>query len=267
MILQDLLGDLPFARFLEEYWQRIPYSRPGGAAPFAALGTWEVMDAILAGPADVLAAKDGRLGQGDPRELYASGHTVLVRNAEKRHPGLAELAGGFDSAFRAPVNVHLYCTPAGGRGFGWHYDAEDVFILQTRGAKEYSLRKNTVNPLPVAEAIPEDMRFEAEVTPLFRCALRAGDWLYIPAGWWHVADAKEESITLAVGVMSPTALDVLDFLRRRLASSVFWRQRLPVVGEAVEDRTRQVFRSLGRDLAILLDDEKAAREFLEGRRR
>ena len=41
---------------------------------------------------------------------------------------------GIGRDFAAPVDVHLYCTPAGQPGFGWHYDAEDVFVLQTAGS-------------------------------------------------------------------------------------------------------------------------------------
>src|SRR5947209_3055839 len=137
-----------------------------------------------------------------------------------------------DEHFLAPIDVHVYCTPAGQPGFGWHYDAEDVFVLQTAGRKEWSLRKNTVNPWPLAEALPADMRHEREIMPVLRCTLAAGDWLYIPAGYWHRTRAGEESVSLSVGVLSASALDVYDFLRRQLLSSLRWRQRLPPAGGA-----------------------------------
>ncbi|HQU43617.1 MAG TPA: cupin domain-containing protein [Pirellulales bacterium] len=204
--------------------------------------------------------------------MFDDGYTVLVRHAERGHAEIAELAAGFERDFRAAVDVHIYCTPADQHGFGWHYDAEDVFILQTAGSKEYSLRKNTVNPWPLVEALPSDMRYEREIMPLSRCLLSAGDWLYLPHGYWHKAEAREASLSLAVGVMSPAALDVLDFLRQRLPDSVRWRQRLPVVGEAspltaeeLLEQHREMFAELGADLAEWLGNEQLVRGFIASR--
>src|SRR5204862_57834 len=130
------------------------------------------------------------------------------------------------------IDVHVYCAPGASPGFGWHYDAEDVFILQTVGSKEWWLRKNTVNPWPLVEALPADMRYPREIMPVLRCHLLAGDWLYIPAGYWHRTQAGEESISLSVGVLAATAVDVYDFLRREVLASLRWRKRLPVAGRA-----------------------------------
>ena len=47
----------------------------------------------------------------------------------------------------AAIDIHVHCTPAGEHGFGWHYDAEEVFIVLIQGRKEFAVRKNTVNPL------------------------------------------------------------------------------------------------------------------------
>jgi ribosomal protein L16 Arg81 hydroxylase len=207
------------------------------------------------------------------RDLFAQGHTLVIRSAEKHDPELARLARGFHEDLQAPVNVHVYCTPAERSGFRWHYDPEDVFILQTQGTKEYQLRKNTVNPWPLLEQMPRDLKYEREVQPFWTCVLREGDWLYIPTGWWHSARGVEgESITLAIGLMTPAAIAVLDVLKRELLASVLWRQRLPVTGKAAgaspEEllRTYQsVFKDLGRDLSRLLADESFARRFLENR--
>jgi ribosomal protein L16 Arg81 hydroxylase len=169
--------------------------------------------------------------------------------------------------------VHIYVTPADQFGFGWHYDAEDVFILQTAGRKEYSLRKNTVNPWPIEETLPQDMRYEREIMPLMRCRLSAGDWLYIPAGYWHLAEAQgeETAISLAVGVMSRTAVEVYDRLRRRVLDSLLWRQRLPVVGDAAADseealrtQLRTLLSQLSDDLRNMLHREDFLDELLGG---
>ncbi len=304
MNLQTLLGDVPAAAFVAEYVHRQPFSRPGGAKGVCELGTWEVLGAILAGrgvglatcstkgasdparadeevrntsPPDVMVVRDGeRVADRDPaseaeaRALADDGCTILVRHAERHHAGLEELANGFARDFCADVNIHIYATPPGAHGFSWHYDAEDVFILQTAGAKEYSLRKNTVHPWPLEETIPADMRYPAEIMPLLRVLLQAGDWLYIPCGWWHkaqAADAKETAISLAIGVMSPAAISIYDALRPKLLESLLWRQRLPVAGEAADlsedelrDAYREILAQLADDLGKMLRDDRMASE-------
>lgn len=281
-MIEQLLGEFPLRQFIDEYYLRQPFSLPRGAAALAGLGAWPMVVAILSQPdADVLVVREGRRWEGDrnpsadeARRLFDEGYTVLVRHAERRHPQIAELAAGFARDFAADIDVHIYCTPGGQHGFGWHYDAEDVFILQTAGSKEYSLRKNTVNPWPVVEALPHDMRYEREIMPLAKCLLSAGDWLYVPHGYWHKADAREASFSLAVGVMSPTALDLLDFLRRRLPEAIRWRQRLPVVGAAARltddellSQSGELFAELGADLGRLLRDERLVRDWVDWRRR
>lgn len=282
MIIDHLLGDVPLRNFIDDFFLRQPFSRPQAAAEYLSLGDWGVLNAILSQPeADVLVVKQGERWEGDrlptfaeARELHAAGYTVLARHAERCHPGIAELAAGFAADFAAPIDVHLYYTPGGSHGFGWHYDAEDVFILQTAGSKEYSLRKNTVNPWPLVETLPQDMRYPREIMPLSKCRLSAGDWLYIPHGWWHRAEAEAEadSISLAVGVLSPAAIDIYDFVRERLLSSLRWRQRLPVAGQAsastaaeLTARMHEMFTELGADLAKIFRDETLARDYVSWR--
>jgi ribosomal protein L16 Arg81 hydroxylase len=139
--------------------------------------------------------------QSDALQLVEQGYTLLVRHAERHDPRLAHLAAEFQAAFAAPVNIHMYCTPGGQYGFGWHYDAEEVFILQTRGTKEYFLRRNTMNPNPVPEPHYDFSAISRERTPVMACTLVAGDWLYIPSGWWHAATAREDSLSISVGVL------------------------------------------------------------------
>lgn len=282
MIIEQLLGDVSKSVFMEEYYLKLPFALPRCAQKFTQLGNWETVQAILAQPdPDVLVVRQGRRWDGkeipsyaQARELHASGYTVVIRNAEKHDARLAELAAGFHEEFQAPVDIQIYCTPANQHGFGWHYDPEDVFILQTQGSKEFSLRKNTVNPWPLVETLPRNMAYEREIMPLMKCRLLAGDWLYIPAGYWHVARADEEAISLAVGVMSTAAIDVYEFLRPRLLSSLMWRQRLPTPGKAsplsdqeLLERYRALFAELAEDLARQIRNEEVVRLFLASKGR
>ena len=262
MAVEQLLGAMPMAQFVQNYWCKVPLAIKDGAQAFCELGHWEMVEPILAQPgADVLLARAGEPYGGsrpqslaEAKELHASGYNLLVRHAERHDRRLAELASSFYDDFHAPVDIHMYFTPASQSGFGWHYDGEDVFILQTAGVKAYSLRKNTVNPWPTIETLPADMGFDREIMPVMKCTLGPGDWLYIPAGYWHVASADADSISLAVGLQTPTALDVLDLVRQRLLNSLRWRQRLPVTGAATPHSAAELQSELQVLLSELADD-------------
>jgi len=277
MNLQTLLGDIPVQQFIAEHYHRLPYSVAGRAQVFSELGTWETLTAILAdAKADVLVCRRNEQlswplskTAKDARHLIDDGYTLLVRHAERHDERLAAVAAAFARDFAAPVNIHMYCTPGGQFGFGWHYDAEEVFIVQTTGRKQYSLRKNTVNPWPIEETLPDDMHYEREITPLIKCELSAGDWLYIPSGYWHMGESRETAISLAIGVQARTAVEVFDYLRPQILESLLWRQRLPVAGSAGElndDQLRAsyrlLFEELGRDLQRLLSRAEHAEAFI-----
>ncbi|HZN35485.1 MAG TPA: cupin domain-containing protein, partial [Pirellulaceae bacterium] len=107
---------------------------------------------------------------------------------------------------------------------------------------------------------------------LWRCDLQPGSWLYIPSGYWHRAEARELSISLAIGLAPHCAMDVWDFLRRELLQSLEWRQRLPILGRAsplapdeLRARVAQVFQALGSDLAHRLADPGAVDRYLRSR--
>ncbi|MBI1904310.1 MAG: cupin [Planctomycetia bacterium] len=276
MNIRALLGEMSLARFMEDHYLKQPLARCGTAAALCPIGSWSTVEEILAQDGvDALLARRGEMFQGPTpsldvvRRMRDDGYTLVIRHAERHSPQLRSLAEGFARDFAGPVNVHMYFTPPGQYGFGWHYDAEEVFIVQTEGSKEYLLRKNTVHPWPLVETIPENMGYERELMPVMKCLLRAGDALYIPGGYWHVGQSHEPAASLAIGVMAPAAIDVLDALRERLVQSLLWRQRLPCNGAAATEtedelvaKYRETFAALADDLKRCLVSEELIRAFL-----
>lgn len=258
-------------RFFADYWLRLPIAVAGAARFAMPLGDRQAMRRLVErAPGEVLLAHRGGFRQAPPRgwsdveQALADGCTAVLRHAERHDPALGALAAEFEERFAARIDIQAFATPGGAPGFGWHYDAEDVFILQTAGEKEYWLRKNTVHPWPTLDTMPQNLGYESELSPLSRCVLSAGDWLYVPHGYWHRTEARTDSCSLAIGVMSPTALDLLDFLRGELPSALPWRQRL------AEDDTEAISyacRMLADDLQRRLADAKLVARFFESRRR
>ena len=195
-------------RFLAHEYRRTAVAMPDRAEGLAWLIDWErFAELSLQVPSeDVLVVGNGELRpdvlptvERPPRAILASGDSVVLRAAERFDRSLATLARSLESDVGGSVAVQLYGTPAGSHSFGWHYDFEDVFIVQCEGEKEYLLRENTLNPRPRHDAMPRDMHFERETTPVIACTLLRGDWLYIPAGWWHVAFARTDSLSISAG--------------------------------------------------------------------
>lgn len=193
------------------HFQRAPLATPSNARDATEILTWSTIASLLDTDVDRLVVRNSTLVDarpaniGEALRLFHEGYSLVLRHCERYDEKLHELAEAFAAETEGDVVVQIYATPGGFHSFGWHYDCEDVYIAQTRGVKEYFLRENTVNPRPSIDAMPRDMQYERETTPTIASTLMAGDALYIPRGWWHVARCIESSLSISVGVLSPAA--------------------------------------------------------------
>ena len=209
-MLREIFGEEPFARFLKESYLKIPLSVPDAAKPFATVLDWEdFYELVPKIPGqDVLVVKNGKLSADiiprtshEAKELQQTGFSIVLRHTEQFASRLAQLAHDVQQELQGEVVIQLYATPAGYHSFGWHYDAEEVFIIQASGRKDYFLRSNTINPHPRLETMPKDMQYEKETSPFAATNLIGGDFLYIPGGWWHMAKAIEDSLSISIGIL------------------------------------------------------------------
>lgn len=214
-MLQRWLAPLRVDTFLHSHLRRAPFARPGAARSAIELLDWNVFGNVLgAEPTpDVLVAVDGRLSyQRAPRTLEQArtlmqrGLGIAVRHSERHDQGLAAVARDFARDLPGRVQLQLYATPAGTHTFGWHYDAEDVFVVQTAGMKDYYLRDNTVTSVADNNPQPNFSAVRRETSPLLCCRLLPGDWLYIPARWWHLVESREDALSISIGVVPDESL-------------------------------------------------------------
>src|SRR5690606_28089511 len=143
-MLHEWLHPASVDEFTSDHFGRAPYARPGAAARVVPRLSWEVLERILQDGSrpDVLVACDGRLADvpaprngREARQILDLKLGIVVRKAERHDPELATLAREFARDVPGEVHVQLYVTPAGTRTFGWHFDSEEVFIVQTAGTK------------------------------------------------------------------------------------------------------------------------------------
>jgi 50S ribosomal protein L16 3-hydroxylase len=211
-MISSWFPDTPRDLFEQRHFQRAPMAQPGAAAEAIPFLTWSTIRRLVDVGVDMLVVRNSKLRREEnpatfeeAESLFREGHSLVLRHCERHDAPLAALAERFGRELAGDVSIQIYATPANHHSFGWHYDCEDVFIAQTVGTKEYYLRRNTVNPEPVLHAMPRDMHFEREATPILASTLVPGDALYIPRGWWHVAKAREHALSISVGVLSPQA--------------------------------------------------------------
>lgn len=143
----------------------------------------------------------GSLNLQEAMNAFEEGYTILVRHSEAAHPELKKIAQEFQQFFESDIDVQIFGTPELKQGFDWHYDSEEVFIIQSSGTKEFRLRKNRKsNPISFSK-FPKNANLEEEMeSSEMRIKLGPGDFLYIPAGYWHCAQALAPSFHLSIGV-------------------------------------------------------------------
>jgi ribosomal protein L16 Arg81 hydroxylase len=210
-VLQQWLGTTPLASFRAEHLRRRPLAQPSTIGDPRGLLDCDRLAEVLSAepPPDVLVVAGGQiLPFPAPRSLIELraylrlGIGLCIRHGEQCHSALQRIADAFDAEL-GTAQVQLFVTPGGTHGFGWHYDDEDVFIAQTAGIKDYYVRANTVGA--DVPAGPSAFHCYARETSVLRTAtLVPGDFLYVPARWWHMAVCRETSLSISVGVVPAT---------------------------------------------------------------
>lgn len=204
------LAPTTLGEFARGHLGRRPFARPDAAASTAGAFPWDALGRVLGSPdePDVLVVRKGSALDlppprtlDDARALMTRGAGLVVRRAERQDAALAALADDLARDLPGETHVQLFVTPAGTHGFGWHYDFEEVFIVQTAGVKDYYFRANTVDRATPVGAQPDFGAVRRETSPLGTVRLVAGDWLYLPARWWHVAKCVEDSLSISLGVL------------------------------------------------------------------
>ncbi|HEY0174616.1 MAG TPA: cupin domain-containing protein [Pyrinomonadaceae bacterium] len=166
-----------------------------------------------------------RLKSSELARHLREGATLVLDAVDELSEPVEELARDLELFFRERVQVNLYAGWQTSRGFDLHWDDHDVFILQVAGRKKWSVYGQT-RPYPLVNDIEKAEKPARE--PLWEGTLEDGDLLYIPRGWWHVAEPlAEPTLHLTVGVHNRTGLDLLRWLSERMRASEAFRRDLP----------------------------------------
>jgi ribosomal protein L16 Arg81 hydroxylase len=244
--------------FATEHWGQKPLLSCSGALPrdFCDLLSPEMVDELIAergvrAPFIRLAkeghvlAKDCYLGpagfgaeigdQVDSAKVLTqlgSGATVVLQGLHRLWPPLIDFVRDAVDDIGHPVQANAYITPPGNRGFDFHYDVHDVFVLQVSGAKRWIVHEPVHrHPLPSQPWTDHRDLIAERVTgdPVIDVELSEGDALYLPRGWVHAAQALDTtSIHLTIGVATTTGFDIARAVLDQLGAAEEFRAPLPL---------------------------------------
>jgi Cupin superfamily protein len=250
MGLEHLLSPLTVDEFVTNYWGRTFKHVPGVAGKFSHLLPWQRLNEALEQhrldfprlrltrdgerlpPGTYISySKPGQRRVAVPRLRYEKltqelnrGATLVLDAVDELDESLRALAEALELFFHERIQINAYAGWRTSRGFDLHWDDHDVFILQVAGRKRWMIYGMT-RPYPLAGDPKEPKPTEP---PLWNQILEAGDLLYIPRGFWHVAyPLNEPTLHLTVGVHNRAGLDLLHWLVERMRSRELFRMDLP----------------------------------------
>jgi 50S ribosomal protein L16 3-hydroxylase len=105
-----------------------------------------------------------------------------------------------------------------GGGVGPHTDQYDVFLLQGKGRRRWSIDVRPDAPQAFRDDV--DLKLLRHFDPTHEWVLEPGDMLYLPPGVPHDGVAEEACLTFSVGMRAPSEAELLLDLSEHIAEGL-----------------------------------------------
>lgn len=216
-----LLGGLSPQQFMRRHWQRKPLLVRAGAMPWVDALPRKALWALAADE----AVESRLVAQKPPGWSLQSGPfkrlppqtqaqwTLLVQGVEAHLPAARQLMDAFRFIPEARLDDVMVSWASDGGGVGPHFDAYDVFLVQTSGRRQWRIGRQT--DLSLRDDLP--LKILRDFQPEETFVLEPGDLLYLPPRWAHDGVALgADCVTASVGFRAPSMLELADQLLPRL---------------------------------------------------
>ncbi|HJU71364.1 MAG TPA: cupin domain-containing protein [Paucimonas sp.] len=220
----ELLGGLPPARFLREYWHKKPLlirqAFPGLTPPlsrdalFALATGGDAKSQLITHFGQQWHTQSGPFGQlPSPRKKEWA---LQVHDVNLHDDGADALVRKFRFLPDARLDGLLisYATDAG--GIGPHIDSGDIFLLQAQGQQRW--RIGAQKDLTLVDGVP--LKILQDFQPDREFVLEPGDMLYLPPHYAHEGVALGESMTCSIGFCAPLWQELGEAFLQFMAGSV-----------------------------------------------
>lgn len=191
-IIDALLGEMNFAHFMTTHYRRSPLAVTGTADCFKWQFNWKRLEDILKDPTEnrfipeIPELVNTRFSFSEFKDLFARGHSLLVRQADKMDKFMMNMAIGFQARLKTPVEVELYVSPAHSELIHQADDTDGSFIIQTQGTADLLILQKLC-PLYGDQ-------------PKIHNKLNPGDCIYIPAGYGYTSLSPQDSFQIAIRI-------------------------------------------------------------------
>jgi len=278
MEFDKVIAPLERSAFLNNHWENSWLHLSGTADRFGGLLSWDELSVILENtriaPPHIHLSKDGHaiaperyvhvppgagnsphIDSGRLVALLAGGATLILQGVEDLAPKVRALSESFRDALRARTHVNLYASWRTENGFDLHWDPHEVMVLQLHGRKRWQIFAPTQDS-PLDTGGPP----KPTGAPIWDDVLNAGDILYLPRGWWHVAHpVNEPSLHLTFGIAPMHGLNLLNWMATRLRGNAHLRRDLPLLRDAA---ARQAHMAQLRAIVAETLDDAALEDFM-----
>jgi ribosomal protein L16 Arg81 hydroxylase len=205
-VLSEILSPVSVEEFIERYFERCPLFIPGPDDKFDNLFRTADFKDNLDKVDDIRAVfpllRQAHIGIADIPDMLRAGASICVTGMQEGHETLGRMtaAVGARLHYTGKVSVRAYLSQKGS-GFDIHFDARVASTLQISGKKRwwYKLDPKTRYPKknsPHTEYLREAGFEPPEKADMETVLLSPGDFLCLPAGTWHCAQAEEDSLAL-----------------------------------------------------------------------
>ena len=138
------------------------------------------------------------------QQMFQEGKTIVIRSIGSRIKHLdgqnplysaIQLQHCLCNTLGFSSSSNLYITPPAMQGLSCHADDHDVFVIQISGSKRWLVKEpNNRDRLPLSyHPMPSHLPLDIADVGVQEFSLHPGDKLYLPRGWLHQAQAKEEA--------------------------------------------------------------------------
>jgi len=251
-----LLGDhCTVERFFSEYWGKKPLvvsrHQPGYYHELMTAEDLEAMFGLKDEPSLEFSTRvlvvNASFGQAaayaDMYEGYVKGGSIIMNFVEALWRPVALLLDRLMRHFFF-TGVNLYLTPSGGgRALPLHNDDQDVVLLQVAGSKDWQVFEPPATAkAPYKEHVigkphskPGTQRANATrlgLKSVLNTTVHAGDLIYIPRGFPHMANSRPGELSMHLTLTAPTAAFswgklLSEAVQYRVAENPQWREAAP----------------------------------------
>ncbi|MBI3199802.1 MAG: hypothetical protein HYZ40_20255 [Rhodospirillales bacterium] len=238
--LEDLIAPLTEPEFLELLRTRsIRFHRGCDENRYDGLLTWRSLHGMIetgAVPPEALRItkeaavvpplfylENGRVNGDKLERLLASGASLIIEALSPHVPALNALCASIEGRTAETIVVGAIATRGDGGALAYHYDEDDLLIAQVEGSKRWRIYGPPVrNPVSGMSASSEQ-----QGEPVFDEVLRPGDFLFLPAGYWHqCANERDLSLHLGIFFKPHTAYYAVKSLLTKLVTEEIFRRPL-----------------------------------------